>query len=282
MTDVPTKYAPIPRCRDRRDAPMRQYSADNGSMTDWHLIHLGLPALPGALLTIEFATSGRAPRRKLDENERAMVGSSSGARWPDSADQIFTRTQRKASIDLPGGGNPLLATEAPSVTSMAHLRRRIDRDDLSCARCLLNCCRAVRDRLRRDSAARGGRATKTHQFLSLTFRIVAMMNTAARSRTSSASPASKCFDAVSRAAVPARKAGQHSGLEQTGAGRLGYRTNWPMPAKALEAHGCDGHSRLQRRTSHRRRKDRRRPGYHCVAARQVKAAVGDAGDRLSV
>lgn len=35
-------------------APMCQYSATNGCMTDWHLIHLGYLALSGAaLLTIE-------------------------------------------------------------------------------------------------------------------------------------------------------------------------------------------------------------------------------------
>src|SRR4051812_23792701 len=35
-------------------APMCQYSAENGCMTDWHVIHLGHLALSGAaLLTIE-------------------------------------------------------------------------------------------------------------------------------------------------------------------------------------------------------------------------------------
>jgi 2,4-dienoyl-CoA reductase-like NADH-dependent reductase (Old Yellow Enzyme family) len=35
-------------------APMCQYSAENGCMNDWHLIHLGQLALSGAaLLTIE-------------------------------------------------------------------------------------------------------------------------------------------------------------------------------------------------------------------------------------
>ena len=35
-------------------APMCQYSAEDGCMTDWHLIHLGHLALSGAaLLTIE-------------------------------------------------------------------------------------------------------------------------------------------------------------------------------------------------------------------------------------
>ena len=35
-------------------APMCQYSAEDGCMTDWHLLHLGHLALSGAaLLTIE-------------------------------------------------------------------------------------------------------------------------------------------------------------------------------------------------------------------------------------
>src|SRR6476659_3841598 len=35
-------------------SPMCQYSAENGCMTDWHMIHLGQLALSGAgLLTIE-------------------------------------------------------------------------------------------------------------------------------------------------------------------------------------------------------------------------------------
>ena len=35
-------------------APMCQYSAEDGCMTDWHVIHLGQLALSGAaLLTIE-------------------------------------------------------------------------------------------------------------------------------------------------------------------------------------------------------------------------------------
>jgi 2,4-dienoyl-CoA reductase-like NADH-dependent reductase (Old Yellow Enzyme family) len=38
-------------------ASMCQYSAENGCMTDWHLIHLGQLALSGAaLLTIEATT----------------------------------------------------------------------------------------------------------------------------------------------------------------------------------------------------------------------------------
>ena len=44
-------------------APMCQYSAEDGCMTDWHVIHLGHLALSGAaLLTIE-ATAVEAQGR---------------------------------------------------------------------------------------------------------------------------------------------------------------------------------------------------------------------------
>src|SRR3954463_13916734 len=61
-------------------APMCQYSAENGCMTDWHVIHLGQLALSGAaLLTIEataLAPEGRIPYGDVglfsDECEAAM------------------------------------------------------------------------------------------------------------------------------------------------------------------------------------------------------------------
>ena len=62
-------------------APMCQYSADDGSATDWHLIHLGSLALSGAGLLILEATSvspdGRITARDLglysDANETALA-----------------------------------------------------------------------------------------------------------------------------------------------------------------------------------------------------------------
>lgn len=62
-------------------APMCQYSADNGSATDWHLIHLGNLALSGAGLLIIEATAvepeGRISPDDLglwsDENEAALA-----------------------------------------------------------------------------------------------------------------------------------------------------------------------------------------------------------------
>ncbi|KAB0265337.1 NADH:flavin oxidoreductase/NADH oxidase [Microvirga brassicacearum] len=61
-------------------APMAQYSADDGSMTDWHLIHLGALATSGAGLVMIEATSvepmGRCslgdPGLYNNENEAAL------------------------------------------------------------------------------------------------------------------------------------------------------------------------------------------------------------------
>lgn len=63
-------------------APMCEYSAEDGSATNWHLIHLGHLALSGAGLLIIEATAvearGRITRECLglysDENEKALAG----------------------------------------------------------------------------------------------------------------------------------------------------------------------------------------------------------------
>jgi NADPH2 dehydrogenase len=62
-------------------APMGQYSAENGSATDWHLMHLGQFAVNGAGLLITEATAV-SPQARItpdclglysDENERALA-----------------------------------------------------------------------------------------------------------------------------------------------------------------------------------------------------------------
>ena len=61
-------------------APMCQYSAVEGSMTDWHLMHLGMLAVSGASMLVIEATgvtaAGRITRQCTglysDDNERAM------------------------------------------------------------------------------------------------------------------------------------------------------------------------------------------------------------------
>ena len=71
-------------------APMCQYSAEDGCMTDWHLIHLGQLALSGAaLLTIEataIVPEGRITHADVglwdDRTEAAMARVLDGVRRP--------------------------------------------------------------------------------------------------------------------------------------------------------------------------------------------------------
>ncbi|MBB6125123.1 NADH:flavin oxidoreductase/NADH oxidase [Sphingobium subterraneum] len=95
-------------------APMCQYSAVDGNMTDWHLIHLGHLALSGAaLLTIEATAvlpEGRISYGDVglwnDENEVAISRTlDSVRRWSDIKVGIqLAHAGRKASTDLPWTG----------------------------------------------------------------------------------------------------------------------------------------------------------------------------------
>ncbi|MBW6523972.1 NADH:flavin oxidoreductase/NADH oxidase [Sphingomonas sp. RHCKR47] len=104
-------------------APMCQYSAEDGCMTDWHLIHLGQLALSGAgVLTIEATAvvpEGRITYGDVglwdDATEAAMKRVVDGIRAHSSmpiAIQL-AHAGRKASTDLPWkGGKQIAATEA--------------------------------------------------------------------------------------------------------------------------------------------------------------------------
>jgi 2,4-dienoyl-CoA reductase-like NADH-dependent reductase (Old Yellow Enzyme family) len=95
-------------------APMCQYSAVDGCMTDWHVIHLGHLALSGAaLLTIE-ATSvlpeGRITYADVglwsDENEAAIARTLESVRhWSEMPIAIqLAHAGRKASNEVPWKG----------------------------------------------------------------------------------------------------------------------------------------------------------------------------------
>ena len=103
-------------------APMCQYSAEDGCMTDWHLIHLGQLALSGAaLLTIE--ATAVSPEGRIsygdtglwcDENEEAMASVlASVRRWSDMPIAIqLGHAGRKASTEKPWlGGEQISSTE---------------------------------------------------------------------------------------------------------------------------------------------------------------------------
>jgi 2,4-dienoyl-CoA reductase-like NADH-dependent reductase (Old Yellow Enzyme family) len=103
-------------------APMCQYSAVDGRMTDWHLIHLGHLALSGAaLLTIEATAvtpEGRITYADVglwdDETEAAMgrVLESIRAHSDIPIAIQLAHAGRKASTDLPWRGGAQIAPEA--------------------------------------------------------------------------------------------------------------------------------------------------------------------------
>src|SRR6266403_4752285 len=100
-------------------APMCQYSAVSGCMTDWHLIHLGHLALSGAaLLTIEATAvlpEGRITYADVglwsDETEAAIAGTlESIRRWSDIRIAIqLAHAGRKASTEVPWKGGVQIA-----------------------------------------------------------------------------------------------------------------------------------------------------------------------------
>ncbi len=102
-------------------APMCQYSAVDGRMTDWHLIHLGHLALSGAaLLTIEATAvlpEGRISYADVglwdDATEAAMAAVLQGVRrWSAMPIAIqLAHAGRKASTDLPWHGGRQLPPE---------------------------------------------------------------------------------------------------------------------------------------------------------------------------
>lgn len=105
-------------------APMCQYSAVDGALTDWHLIHLGHLALSGAGLLIIEATAV-SPEGRItfgdaglwdDATEAAMARVLAGMRTHSSmpiAIQI-AHAGRKASCDLPWHRGAQIAPDAPN------------------------------------------------------------------------------------------------------------------------------------------------------------------------
>jgi 2,4-dienoyl-CoA reductase-like NADH-dependent reductase (Old Yellow Enzyme family) len=106
-------------------APMCQYSAEDGRMTDWHLIHLGQLALSGAaLLTIEATAvlpEGRITYADVglwsDETEAAMGRVlSSIRRYSDMPFAIqLAHAGRKASTEVPWKGGGQIAANGETV-----------------------------------------------------------------------------------------------------------------------------------------------------------------------
>lgn len=133
-------------------APMCQYSAIDGCMTEWHLIHLGHLAMSGAgLLTIEAAAV--APEGRItyadvglwDDTTEGAISRTLEAiwRWSDMPFAIqLAHAGRKASTEVPWKGGAQFAPEqdngwqtvAPSPVAYADGERpplALDRDGLT-------------------------------------------------------------------------------------------------------------------------------------------------------
>ncbi|PZO63188.1 MAG: oxidoreductase [Paracoccus denitrificans] len=105
-------------------APMCQYSAENGKMTDWHVIHLGQLAQSGAgLLTVEATAvtpEGRITYGDVglwdDETEAAMARVLKSVRaWSDIPVAIqLAHAGRKASCEKPWDGGGQIAPDHPN------------------------------------------------------------------------------------------------------------------------------------------------------------------------
>ncbi|HEV7991059.1 MAG TPA: NADH:flavin oxidoreductase/NADH oxidase [Gemmatimonadaceae bacterium] len=133
-------------------APMCQYSAVDGCMTDWHVIHLGHLALSGAaLLTIEATAvvpEGRITYADVglydDASEAAIARTlESVRRWSDMPIAIqLGHAGRKASTEVPWKGGHQIPpndrhgwqTEAPSAIPFlagTHAPVALTRDDIA-------------------------------------------------------------------------------------------------------------------------------------------------------
>jgi 2,4-dienoyl-CoA reductase-like NADH-dependent reductase (Old Yellow Enzyme family) len=133
-------------------APMCQYSAVDGCMTDWHLIHLGHLALSGAALLMIEATAvvpeGRITYADVglwsDETEAAIARTlASVRRWSSMPVGIqLAHAGRKASTEVPWKGGAQLApdhahgwqTVGPSAVAFQpdeHPPTALDRDGMA-------------------------------------------------------------------------------------------------------------------------------------------------------
>lgn len=91
-------------------APMCQYSADNGHLTDYHLVHLGAFAFRGASLTIIEATAVR-PEGRISPEDAGLWQDSQVAPMQKIADFVHAQGQ-KLGIQLAHAGRKA-STVAP-------------------------------------------------------------------------------------------------------------------------------------------------------------------------
>ena len=92
-------------------APMCQYSAENGCMTDWHLIHLGHLALSGAaLLTIE--ATAVLPEGRITYADTGLWNEETAAAIARTVESIRRWSQIPVALQLAHAGRKA-STEVP-------------------------------------------------------------------------------------------------------------------------------------------------------------------------
>ena len=169
-------------------APMCQYSAVDGCMTDWHLIHLGHLALSGAALLIIEATAvepiGRISYADVglwDETTEAAMGRilDSVRRHSEMPIAIqLAHAGRKASTEVPWKGGAQISpaaedgwqTVAPSPLPFAageHAPSALDRDGMTRVRNAFSAAAVRAAHLGLDAVQlHGAHGYLLHQFLS--------------------------------------------------------------------------------------------------------------------
>jgi 2,4-dienoyl-CoA reductase-like NADH-dependent reductase (Old Yellow Enzyme family) len=273
-------------------APMCQYSAVDGCMTDWHHIHLGNLALSGAgVLTIEATAvvpEGRISYADVglydDATEAAMAGVvDSIRRWSDMPIAVqLAHAGRKASTAKPWDGGKQIApsaengwqTVAPSAVSFLPTENPpAALDAAGLARVRDGFVEAAKRAARIGIDAvqlHGAHGYLLHQFLSpLSNRRDDQYGGSLENRMRFPL---EVFDAV-RAAFPADRAVtvRVSGIDWVEGG-------WTIEetvafAKALEAHGCDA-VHVSSGGLSADQKIPVGPNYQVPLARAVKQAVG--------
>ncbi len=273
-------------------APMCQYSAVDGCMTDWHQIHLGHLALSGAaLLTIEAAAvvpEGRITYGDVglydDATEAAMAKTlESVRRWSDMPIAIqLAHAGRKASCEVPWKGGAQIApdavngwqTEAPSAVAFQpheNAPTALDRAGLDRIRDAFVAAAKRAARLGIDAVQlHGAHGYLLHEFLS------PLSNTREDDYGGNLENRMRfpleVFDAV-RAAFPAERpvTMRVSGSDWVEGGWDSEQT--VAFAQALEARGCDA-IHVSSGGLDARQQIPVGPSYQVPLARAVKQAVG--------
>lgn len=272
-------------------APMCQYSAEDGRMTDWHLVHLGHLALSGAaLLTIEataVSPEGRITYGDVglwnDETEAALARTLEGVRRVSDmpiAIQL-AHAGRKASSEVPWKGGAQIAptapngwrTEAPSAVPFAdgHVApQALDADGLKRVRDAFAAAAVRAGRLGIDAVQlHGAHGYLLHEFLSpLSNRRDDQYGGSLENRMRFPL---EVFDAV-RAAFPADRP-----VTMRVSGSDWMEGGWDAEqtvafAQALEARGCNA-MHVSSGGLHPDQKIPVSPSYQVPLARAVKQAV---------